>query len=332
MTNADAAALEMLWEGHDPGTVLTDRFGFRDAAAAARWVTSTVRSHWEIEIQSCERIVMSFTNALAWVRTPEGRMIAKWSIATPGFARLAALADVIAWLDRCGLPVSALVPTTEGRHQVEVDGVSVGLQRQIDGELLDVTAPDQVRAAGSVLARLHEVLSSYPDAAGSPWLAREWPQPLAAQISIWLEDDHPTAPTAALDLLRQRLATAPADPLPQQLVHGDFRAANVLISGGIVTAVLDFEEARLDHRVVELARSAVLLGTKFHDWGPITAGQRTAFLDGYQSVCRLTSVEAAWWDTLVLWFSLAMIPDGDDPTGWAAAAAQWQLQSVNVRP
>ncbi|GGB17148.1 hypothetical protein GCM10011492_03660 [Flexivirga endophytica] len=311
----------MLWEPDNPGTVLAERFDFADAAAAADWVSRTVEQHWGIQAGPCERITMSFNNALVWFHTPHGRRVAKWSIATHRFDRLAALAEMTAWLDRRGQPVSAPAQTLDGRHQVEVDGVSLGLQREIDGELLDVTSPDQVRAAGAVLARLHEALSSYPDGQRLTELTPP-AETLDKQISDWLGSDHPRAPRKAVDVLRQRLAVAPADPLPTQLVHGDFRAANVLVTGSTVTAVLDFEEACPEHRIAELARSAVLLGTKFDDWGPVTAEVRAEFLAGYQSVCRLTPAEAAWWDTLVLWISLAMIPDGDDPTGWGDAARQ----------
>lgn len=312
--------LQMLWEPDDPDNALSDRFGFSDAAAVVDWVSATVHRHWGIEVLTCERIVMSFKNALAWIRTSRSRLLVKWSIATHRFDRLTALADLTAWLDQRGLPVSAPAPALDGRHQVEVDGVSMSLQRHIDGDLLDVTSPEQVRAAGAVLARLHEALSSYP-AVGHLTKLEPPTEPLEARIGDWLRSDHPQASKEAADILLHRLAVAPAGALPTQLVHGDFRAANVLATGSTVTAVLDFEEAGPEHRIVELARSAVLLGTKFHNWGPTTADQRSAFLDGYQSVCRLTPIEAAWWDTLLLWFSLAMIPDGDDPTGWARAAS-----------
>lgn len=209
----------MLWESDDPAAVLAERFGFADVAAAERWLSRTVEQHWEIDVVSCERVVMSFKNALAWIRTPDGPMLAKWSIAKHRFPRLSALADATAWLDQHDMPVSAPVPTPRGRRQDEVDGVSIGLQRQIHGALLDVTDPDQVHAAGATLSLLHETLSSYPDAERIPALAPA-SRPLAAQIG-------------------------------------------------------------------ELARSAVLLGTKFHDWGPVTPEVRAGLFAGYQSVCRL---------------------------------------------
>jgi homoserine kinase type II len=79
--------------------------------------------------------------------------------------------------------------------------------------------------------------------------------------------------------------------------------------------VIDFEEARLGYRVDGLARSAVMLGTRLRDWGPVSAEVRETFRAGYHSVRRLTPVEAHWWDVLVLWYALALVPPGDDPTG-----------------
>ena len=109
-------------------------------------------------------------------------------------------------------------------------------------------------------------------------------------------------------ILRRLVDEAPADLLATQLVHGDFRSANILCTGAGIAAVLDFEEARLDHCVDELARSAVMLGTRFRDWGPVTSDVRARFREGYESVRRLTAVEASWWDILVLWYSLVLLP------------------------
>jgi homoserine kinase type II len=48
-------------------------------------------------------------------------------------------------------------------------------------------------------------------------------------------------------------------PEPKQLVHNDFRSANILHEGTKITAVLDLEELTYDTRVADLAKSAVLL-------------------------------------------------------------------------
>lgn len=325
MAETEAPTVEMLWEPDDPRGAIETRFGFRDGAAAGRWVATTLDQRWGVRVDACERIVMSDRNALAWVTTPSGRMLAKWSVAPERFRRLAALARLTTWLDGQGLPVSAPVAALDGSLQVEVGDASLGLQRVVDGDLLDTTDPNQVRAAGATLARLHDGLATYPhlvehpDADRVPELVAP-PPPLAARVSGWLDSGPDHVPPTARAALRRLLAHLPPDPLPTQLVHGDFRSANVLCVGPRVAAVIDFEQASCDHRIVELARSAVLLGTRFRDWGPVSSQVRAGFLDGYQSERRLTSVEAGWWDVLVLLFSLVMVPIGEDPTGWGPAA------------
>jgi homoserine kinase type II len=126
----------------------------------------------------------------------------------------------------------------------------------------------------------------------------------------------------AKEALGQMLDRAPAGLPPVQIVQGDFRAANILCVEGAVVGVLDFEELRLDHRIVELARSAVMLGTVFRDWGPVSGAVRQQFLNGYQMVRPLTDEELEWWPLLVLWYSLALVPPGDDPNGWGRAVVE----------
>lgn len=319
VTASQTPSVEMLWEATDPSAALRDRFGFSDAAEAAAWVGSTLKEVWGLRVDSCDRIVMSDGNAMAWVSTSRAPMLAKWSVAPDRFSRLDTLAGLTAWLDDRGLPVSAPVAALDGRFQVEASGASMCLQKQIQGELLDVSGLDRVRYAGAVLARLHAELSTYPHTDDLPGLSAPT-HSLSAQIAGWLAGAPEHVPPGALRALRLMHANAPSDALPTQLVHGDYRSANILCRGNEIAAVIDFEEARLDHRVVELARSAVLLGTQFHHWGPVSAPVRTALLDGYGSESQLSEGEAQWWTILVLWISLLMVPQGDDPTGWGASA------------
>lgn len=319
MSASQPPTVEMLWEEHEPQHVLLRRFGFEDAVAAGRWVATTVHGHWGIRVDSCERIVLSDANALAWLATSSGHLLAKWSVAPARTPLLAEVARLTQWLHLRGLPVSPPLRSSDGRLQVEGEGISMSLQHVIRGELLDVADPDQVRAAGVVLARLHHALADYPgtDQIVPPYTR---PGPLAARITGWLGSTGDHVPEAGRRTLRRLVADAPADPLPIQLVHGDFRSSNVLCHGSSVAAVIDFEDVRLDHCLDEIARSAVMLGTRFRDWGPVSAEVRTTFLAGYESVRPLTPVEKSWWDILVLRYALTLVPPGDDPTGWGQSA------------
>lgn len=312
----------MLWEATEARDALLGRFGFRDADQAAEWVRAVAAEHWGVHVSRCDRIVMSAGNALAWVRTREGRQILKWSVEEEKFARLADLSDLVSWLGEKGHPVAVPVRSLTGARQVEGEGWSANLQPVIDGDFLDTRSPEAVRNAGACLAALHGALRHYPQAEGMHGLSRP-ASTLHEQIDGWLADDHPGVDARALETLRSLMDRAPGeDGMPIQLVHGDFRASNVLSDGTTVTAVLDFEEARVDHPVAEVARSAVLLGTLFHDWGPVPRRTKEQFVAGYASVRPLSPQEQRWLPVLVTYYSLAFVPGADDPAGWGAAALE----------
>jgi homoserine kinase type II len=331
MSTTGAPTLEMLWESDDPAGVLLARFGLTDGRAAREWVATALSRHWGIEVSDCQRIVMSDHNALAWLATPSDRLIAKWSVAPQRFARLSELADLTVWLAERGAPVSTPILTADGSSHAESGQALLVLQRLIEGDPLEATNLDQVRAAGAVLARLHGELARYPHAGR---LRQSSPTPstsLPARVTSWLDGQPHHVPSRLLTSMRRLMDTAPTEPMPTQLVHGDFRAANILCSGTRVLAIIDFEEARFDHPIAELARSAVMLGTKFRNWGPVSTSVRAEFLAGYESERRLNAIEARWWDILVSWYSLTMIPPDEDPTGWRAAAAE-HLERVAPGP
>ena len=77
----------------------------------------------------------------------------------------------------------------------------------------------------------------------------------------------------------------------EQLVHNDFRSANILHDGAGITAVLDFEEVTYRTRVADLAKATVLLGTRYHDWAPTSQLVREAFVAAYRDQAPLTSAE-----------------------------------------
>jgi homoserine kinase type II len=119
--------VEMLWEPSDPDRALADRFGFRDGVSAAGWVAAILHQHWGIRMESCDRIVISDRNALAWVMTSSERLLMKWSVAPDRFSRLSQIAQLTRWLHRQGLPVSPMVPSEEGALQVEIGAASMCL-------------------------------------------------------------------------------------------------------------------------------------------------------------------------------------------------------------
>lgn len=114
-----------------------------------------------------------------------------------------------------------------------------------------------------------------------------------------LEVDDVTQVEAAarvLATLHRLLATYPGrfegQALPdQQLIHGDFRSANLLYDGAGIAAVLDFDEAGYDSKIADLSKAVVMLGTRYHDWAPTSPETRSRFIAAYDEVAPLTSAE-----------------------------------------
>lgn len=242
--------VSMLWEPVDPTAALSERFGFADALSAAGWMGDALWDTWTIAVHDCDRLVISDRNLLAWLTADDKRLIAKLSTSPSLFQRLADTATLRMWLQTYGIPVAAPIPASDGRLQVELNNVSLGVSPVIAGDLLDVSDAAQVTEAGQMLATLHEALAAYPHR---------------------IDGGRPTG--------------------REQLVHNDFRSANILQSGTSITAVLDFEDVTYGTRVADLAKATVLLGTRYHDWSPTSAVVRDAFVAAYGDQAPLASTE-----------------------------------------
>ena len=314
----------MLWEPIDPDDALRERFGFVDMAAMTRWLSSALTRHWGLPVIAVPRVVISADNALAWVETTAGTFVAKVCADRERFARLDMIGDVVTHLGSTGVPVPVPRPTTSGAARAQVTGstrsLSVILQPAVAGDLLDVTDLEAVAAAGKVLARLHTA-----GAAMVPALRSAGFHAGATDLHVRLHRvAHRLHRTPALERIPQPLRTLdrllaglPAIKGPATLVHNDFRSTNILTLHSQVTAVLDFDEMAIDYPVVDLARAATLLNTRFTTWDPAPAAAHAAFVAGYRSARGLSDAETAWLAAMMLALGLLQVPDGRNPEGWA---------------
>jgi Ser/Thr protein kinase RdoA (MazF antagonist) len=242
------AGLSMLWESTDPVDALRARFGPDGFDDAAGWLGACLARAWDVDVQACDRILISYRNAIAWVHTGREMLVAKWSCDRSRFATLSAVADLLRALDGQQVPVAPPLASVDGRHRVVVDSgpspLSVMVQPCVDGDLLDVADLAAVRNAGACLASLHHALAAHRD--DRPAAAA--PVDLRQRVERWWE--------------RGGAGKAPIDGRPQ-LVHGDYRASNILTAGPEIRAVIDFDEVRWDHRITDVANAFVRLGTHF---------------------------------------------------------------------
>lgn len=317
--------LSMLWESADPVDALRERFGFPDLDAAAGWAHDVLEATWGVSVHDCPRLVISDHNAIIWVRSDRGDLILKWSRARRRFRALASSTRLLHDVAEHGVPVAAPLPARDGRVRVELEGplgaLSAAVLPEVTGHWLDVADLEAVASAGSTLAKLHialRALEHRPGASTTRTLAAPAEEP-AHTLGRWLaESDRGLVPQSSRRLARL-LADAPPLHERQQLVHHDYRAANILVRDSAVVGVLDFDEIEPAHRVDDLARASVYLGTRFTHWAPTTRSARVALCEGYGSVRPLSDAEERWLEILTLWYGLAAVPDGTGREAWTAA-------------
>lgn len=295
---------EMLWERTNASAALRSRFGFPTADGAAAWVVGVLAEDYGVRVGSVQRIVISAHNLMVWVTTPTAdRLMIKICRLAAAHDSLRTRAALVTWLAGRGLPVALPLMTGSGEHQLLRDGLSLGVQPVLDGTLLEATDLRQVRAAGEMLASLHLHLAVWPEADRLNDV-----RPVAGN-----GPGGPAAPEDLRDRLEQRGRDLPA--LDRQPVHADFRGANVLSLDGQISGVLDFEEARLDPTVVDLANAICLLGTWYHGWEPMSPTSQVAFVDSYSDRRPLTDAERTCLPVVVARSMLAL--------GWEDEARRW---------
>ena len=266
-------------------------------------------------------MVISDHNAIVWVESDQGGLVVKWLRARELFASLETSTRLLRRLAGRGIPVASPVATADGLERVVLEGpsgsLSVTVLPELLGDWLDVRDHAAVRSAGACLAEVHRALGAIHNDLSPPMAmpAKE----LRKRIDDWLAgEDRGFAPEAARRLKDLLLGSPELDDEPQ-LVHNDFRAANILTRDSKVIAVLDFDDVMVEHRVNDLAKASVYLGTRFTEWRPTPTAIRQALRAGYESVRPFGPIEARWFEILALWQGLQAIPGQKDTAGWASA-------------
>jgi homoserine kinase type II len=260
-------------------------------------------------VQAIERLSISAANAIAWLRTADDRLIFKVCMAPKGHKWLAARTRLVVWLEERGLPVATMLEGVNGVYQIASGDFSLSLQGWLDGDHLDPSDAEQARQAGATLARLHQECAAYPRLDDfAPLSAANGISPFCDDLAGWLADvpgDH-TLLLHALERIKGQWGGAGLENLPQGICHRDYRASNLLVSGGAIQAVLDFETARWDTWINDLSHAMVFLGTMYRGWAPVEPSIQREFLSGYASVRPLGAAELAIMPALIQLHSIEL--------------------------
>ncbi|GCE46066.1 Ser/Thr protein kinase RdoA (MazF antagonist) [Thermosporothrix hazakensis] len=208
----------------------------------------------------------SGTNNTSWlVQTEEGEeYVLRITPGRHNVSRILYEIQLLIKLAKQQLSFSLPVPlsTHTGEHLLHDGTALVALMRRLPGK--GSGAPTErhhlplVRAAGVALAQLDSALATLdlpaPEQTAFGDFAHAYPlvpDPLAALKRLPLEPEQSNRLRALLTDIMERTPGL-YQRLPQQLLHRDYDPANILVQGNQVTAVLDFEFAGTDLRVLDL--------------------------------------------------------------------------------
>jgi len=262
------------------------------ATATADAVATFVAAHYDLPGPlECVLLQRGFNDSFA-IRTPdETRFVLRMSgRRRRGDADVAAETRFLAYLDSVGVPVSAAVPNRAGSLFCEAampEGTRpVVLFRHAEGRAPNLDAPEDARAQGITLARLHDAADRFPDREAGRYqldLNHLLHRPLAQILGLKEIKDETRRHFSELSS-RLDASVGALPELSSTRCHGDCHGVNArIITEGPLAGqarFFDFDDGGFGYLAYDLA---------VHLWAQISFQRRRhamwlAFIDGYRSV------------------------------------------------
>ncbi|MFL7794584.1 MAG: phosphotransferase [Anaerolineae bacterium] len=226
-----------------------------------------VLSHYDIGASCGARPVeRGFVNETRRIETPSGTYFLKHyhpNLYHPEIIR--AQHALIAHLRQTGFPAPTILPTANGDTLLMLDGELYEIQTYIAGTFYDHKQPAHFEEAARMLGRYHACVAGFAPQAlrnlGELYSPEILHANLVALIDAWeIERDPDLAQitrqlAAQADDLTIRLTAHGV--LPHLIIHGDYYADNLIFEGDCITGVVDYDKARWQPRVIELAETLI---------------------------------------------------------------------------
>ena len=241
--------------------------------------TAHLLRHWSVGKPMFLRAAPGTASPAVVVTTRRGQCFLKQRsprYSSPGW--LAYDHSVIRYLARCALPVTPPLKTADGRRWVVEAEHVYELYPFVSGEPCNPTRPEQIAAAGELLARLHECTTNFQPSGHKPMVRLCDPRDRLSEIAearALLEAGAdpgaftPSQAAARLDLLQgtaegllRRVPDARLRALPQVIVHGDFHPANLKYEGDRVVGLFDFDWVCRQARLKDVADAVLFFAPR----------------------------------------------------------------------
>lgn len=210
--------------------------------------------------------------------------------------------ELLLYLEKKGLPVGKIHKTKNGGYliykKIGKMKIPVMAREFLAGEQKNELSKDEIYAAGEVLAKIHEALSSFPNKKRKKVnllrRTRVLYRSLAKKLKRTNDRQFKILWLSFYPRFLKELKKTPQVFEPKDLIHGDFHQANVLYDGGKISAVFDFDQVSLGPKIADLARFAVNYTIIVQETGgkmPSVSAVFANLLSGYESRGKLTKRE-----------------------------------------
>jgi Ser/Thr protein kinase RdoA (MazF antagonist) len=212
--------------------------------------------------------------------------------------------DLLRHMKNRGWPVA--VPLSIGSEcTLEYEGLRYALFPLLPGRPTATRTVPHSRFKGRLLARLHNDMASWEPYAQRDGFGRMWELDIfvraASQYSTFNEllmtfgksyKEHARAIRSQKYAVLRELSSLAYGELPTRPCHFDFHRENLLFHDGELSGLLDFDLARLDARVADIASSIALDCLAPPAYNEIDPNHANAFVTGYTELAPLNHTEA----------------------------------------
>lgn len=199
---------------------------------------------------------------------------------------------------------SALLSESNKTHELLSDGSEASLFKLIPGMLPGTTCALEIgKACGELTLALASIDVAFEPQTPPYFEIYKVHHAVTREIffkaikSDWFMNVRASADLAAEEIIsiEELIAQLLALDLPMQLIHGDLHYDNVLVQGGLVTGVLDFEFCARDWRAMDLAICLSKYASEAN-----AMEYFTLIIQGYRQFVQLTSVEVSAIGDLII--------------------------------
>lgn len=218
------------------------------------------------ELRAARRAEKGFVNENWIVDTVEGRYLLKRRhprLRRPDLIR--AQHELMYWLRRGGFPAPTIVPTITRQSFLVLDSELYEVQEYIEGAPYNHDRTAHLEEAAFTLGRYHIRVEGFAPHAlrrpGELYSPAIMTRLLTKLTAVWqLRRDRHLADMARrleAQVIDLSARFSEHGALPHRVIHGDYYADNLLFEGDTIVGVVDYDKARWQPRIAELAEALI---------------------------------------------------------------------------